>query len=87
VYGEVSWVILLKTRQKKKMLYSPLQNQRWKNINYHSQNYVGEIKGGSQWLAKYTINFSYKLGQKWVRGVWFERPDYCYLSGSTRTKD
>jgi hypothetical protein len=46
------------------MLYSPLQNQRWKNINYHSQNYVGEIKGGSQWLAKYTINFSYKLGQK-----------------------
>jgi hypothetical protein len=32
--------------------------------NYHSQNHVGEIKGGSQWLAKYAINFSYKLGQK-----------------------
>ena len=58
------WGGQLKNETKKKMLYSPLQNQRWKNINYHSQNYVGEIKGGSQWLALYTINFIYKLGQK-----------------------
>jgi hypothetical protein len=58
------WGDQLKDEKKENELYSPLQNQRWKNINYHSQNYVGEIKGGSQWLAKYTINFSYKLGQK-----------------------